>query len=172
VNDRELLARIQAGDDQAFTRLVETWTPRLLRWLIVTGCPHHDAEDVVQETFLRVHRHAAAYRPRWAVSTWLFTIAQRLRLDLVRRPHEPMRDQAAPPAPEPADGGLWDMVRTLLGPDEHHLLWLRYGEDLEPGAIAAVLGINGLACRVRLHRARARLRDALTARGIPVECLS
>jgi RNA polymerase sigma-70 factor (ECF subfamily) len=170
-DDRALLARIQAGDDRAFTALVEAWTPRLLRWLTATGCPHHDAEDVVQETFLRVHRHAEAYRPRWAVSTWLFTIAHRIRLDLPRRSTETVPELAAPVAPDPVGGGLWELARDLLGPEGHHLLWLRYGEDLEPGAIAGILGISGLACRVRLHRARARLRTALADRGDPVECL-
>jgi RNA polymerase sigma-70 factor (ECF subfamily) len=171
VTDRELLARIQAGDDQAFTRLVEAWAPRLHRWLVSTGCGHHDAEDVVQETFLRVHRHAEAYQPRWEPSTWLFTIAHRIRLDLPRRRPEPVADRPAPDAePAMADPGLWNHVRRLLGPDDHHLLWLRYGEDLAPGAIARILGITGLACRVRLHRARSRLRAALDDRPDLLEC--
>ena len=166
--DRELAARAGAGDAAAFAALVETHAQRLHRWLVATGSGHHDAEDAVQEAFLRAHAAIGRYDPRWAFSTWLFTIAHRVRLDQLerRREHAPLADvhaaadAGADPLPE---GGLWARARSALSPDEFRLLWLHYAEDQAPAAVARVLGINPIAARVRLHRARRRLEAALRA---------
>lgn len=177
--DRKVAAQAAAGDAAAFATLVESHAPRLHRWLVATGTAHHDAEDVVQEAFLRAHAAIARYDARWAFSTWLFTIAHRVRLDFAsrRRDHVPLDDVQAPLTatvdPLPA-GGLWSRVRTLLPADEFKLLWLHYAEDQTPAAVARVLGINPIAARVRLHRARKRLEAALRADPsfTPAEALS
>jgi len=177
--DRDLARKAAAGDAAAFAMLVEGHARRLHRWLVATGTAHHDAEDVVQEAFLRAHRAMARYDARWAFSTWLFTIAHRVRLDLVarRREHAPLAAVAAAAA-EPAEalpeGGLWARARELLAPEEFRLLWLHYAEDQAPGAVARILGINPIAARVRLHRARKRLETALRADPAftPAEALS
>lgn len=176
--DRAVAAQAAAGDAAAFAALVESHAPRLHRWLVATGTAHHDAEDVVQEAFLRAHGAIARYDPRWAFSTWLFTIAHRVRLDLAarRRDLAPLDDVHAAPAsadPLPA-GGLWHRARAVLSADEFRLLWLHYAEDQPPAAVARVLGINPIAARVRLHRARKRLEAALRADPsfTPAEALS
>jgi len=71
-------------------------------------------------------------------------------------------------------GGLWRRARALLAEDEFRLLWLHYAEDQPPAAVARVLGINPIAARVRLHRARKRLEAALRADPsfTPAEALS
>lgn len=177
--DRAVAARAAAGDAAAFAVLVESHAQRLHRWLVATGTAHHDAEDVVQEAFLRAHAAIARYDARWAFSTWLFTIAHRVRLDLAarRRDHAPLDDiHAAPAAPADAlpEGGLWSRARGLLPADEFRLLWLHYAEDQAPAAVARILGINPIAARVRLHRARKRLEAALRADPsfTPAEALS
>lgn len=179
--DRALAVQAAAGDAAAFTALVEGHAPRLQRWLVATGTPHHDAEDVVQEAFLRAHAAIARYDRRWAFSTWLFTIAHRVRLDQAarRRDHAPLDDVHAAPAAASGDdplpsGGLWARARTLLSADEFRLLWLHYAEDQAPADVARVLGINSLAARVRLHRARKRLEAALRSDPVfnPAEALS
>ncbi len=169
VDDRSLAAAAGSGDAVAFAALVEAHAGRLHRWLVATGTGHHDAEDVVQEAFLRAHAAIDRYDPRWAFTTWLFTIAHRVRRDLAarRRPHTSLDSCqiAAPPAEEdvvPA-GGLWARARSILNSDEYRALWLRYAEDMEPAEVARVIGINPIAARVRLHRARRRLEHALRA---------
>jgi RNA polymerase sigma-70 factor (ECF subfamily) len=177
--DRAVAAQAAAGDAAAFATLVESHAPRLHRWLVATGTAHHDAEDVVQEAFLRAHAAIARYDARWAFSTWIFTIAHRVRLDLAarRRDHAPLEDvhatASAPADPLPA-GGLWRRARDLLPEDDFRLLWLHYAEDQAPSAVARVLGINPIAARVRLHRARKRLEAALRADPsfTPAEALS
>ncbi len=177
--DRAVAAQAAAGNAAAFAALVESHAQRLHRWLVATGTAHHDAEDVVQEAFLRAHAAIARYDARWAFSTWLFTIAHRVRLDLAarRRDHAPLDDiHAAPAAATDAlpDGGLWSRARALLPADEFRLLWLHYAEDQAPAAVARILDINPIAARVRLHRARKRLEAALRADPsfTPAEALS
>lgn len=166
--DRAVAVQAAAGDAAAFATLVESHAQRLHRWLVATGTAHHDAEDVVQEAFLRAQAAIARYDARWAFSTWLFTIAHRVRLDLTarRRDHAPLDDIHAAPAaaddPLP-EGGLWSRARALLPADEFKLLWLHYAEDQAPAAVSRILGINPIAARVRLHRARKRLEAALRA---------
>lgn len=168
------LARAAAqGDAGSFDQLVERHAGRLHRWLVATGTGHHDAEDAVQEAFLRAHRAIASYNPAWAFTTWIFTIAHRVRLDQAarRRDHAPLDDRhpaaaAEPEAPLPADS-VWARARTVLSGDDFRILWLHYAEDQPPAAVAAVLGITGIAARVRLHRARKRLEASLRAEPVP-----
>lgn len=176
--ERDLALRAAAGDAEAFAGLVAAFAPRLHRWLVATGTRHHDAEDVVQEAFLRAHAAIHRYDPRFAVSTWLFTIAHRLRLDQAaqRRAAQPLPEgRAAPeadPDPLPA-GGIWAAARAELDDEAFRILWLRYAEDLPPAAIAGILGIGPIAARVRLHRARHRLAAALRRRPalLPAEAM-
>lgn len=177
-DDRDLACLAAAGDAAAFAMLVERNLPRLHRWLVSTGCAHHDAEDAAQEAFIRAHAAIARYDRRWAFSTWLFTIAHRVRLDMAerRREHAPI-DETQAVAPSAADplpaGGLWSRARDVLPADDFRILWLHYAEDQAPSAIARILGINAIAARVRLHRARRRLEAALRADPAfsPVEAL-
>ena len=171
--DAILARRAASGDAAAFDELVGRHIPRLHRWLVSSGTTSHDADDVVQEACLRAWSAIANYNSRWAFTTWIFTIANRIRLDLVTRRREHVvltmdRVQPEEPDPLPAEG-LWSRARALLSEDEYRALWLRYAEDLEPAEIAQVLGSNAIVIRVRLHRARRRLERALrTTSGYPM----
>lgn len=169
-SDADLARAAAGGDPGGFDALVGRYAVRLHRWLASTGTPHHDAEDAVQEAFIRAHRAIASYDPRWAFSTWIYTIAHRVRLDMAarRRDHAPLADDVASvPADEPHDplpaGGLWARARQVLSEDDTRILWLHYAEDHPPAEVARILGINGIAARVRLHRARKRLEASLRA---------
>jgi len=126
-----------------------------------------DAEDMVQETFLKLYRNIGNYDPAYHFSTWLYTSAGRLaissyrkrktaegRLDADFRQDPPA--SPAEPRGESDAGGLWNEARALGG-NQFRALWLRYGEDLSIDEIAASLGKSRLAVRVLLHRARTNL---------------
>lgn len=165
--DAALMRAARGGDERAFADLVRRHAGPLHRYLVATGLPAHDADDVVQESFIRAHRALAAFDERWAVSTWLYTIAHRLRINRQTRArrHPPLEavpePHAAPDsAREPGrgdDAPVWELARRVLTERQAHALWLRYGEALEPREIGRVLGTSALNARVILHRARAAL---------------
>src|SRR5580700_1348490 len=73
------------GCAACFEELVRRFQSPLLHFLIRRAGSHHDAEDLLQETFMIAHRKISDYRSSWRFSTWLFTIAHRLAVSKKRR---------------------------------------------------------------------------------------
>jgi len=76
VEEQELMSRIQSGDVRAFELLYSRYAPALLNFFWRMSFDRVASEDYLQETFLRVWRARASYRPVGKVSTWLFQIAK------------------------------------------------------------------------------------------------
>lgn len=170
------MLRLQKGDDHALDQLMNRWQSPLrsflYRWL------HNDADalDLAQETFLRVYRHRARFRPGAKFSTWLFAIA----LNLCRNHARHSRVRLAVPldaAPEietgdaAPDTGLLQAEKTtavrravagLPEPLKTATLLCEY-EDLSLAEAATTAGCTPKAIETRLYRARALLRQALAA---------
>ncbi len=164
--DVRLMASAARDDETAFAALVARWAPRLHRFLVVGGSDRTDADDLVQETFIRAWQARTRYDPARPLSTWLFTIAVRLAANQRARQRPlPWREGLDPPAAElPGEsGGIWDRARAVLEPRDFRLLWLHYGEDEPIDGLADVLGISANAAKVALHRARQRLAPFLAA---------
>lgn len=163
--ERRLLCAAAAGDQAAFSQLVERLAPRLWRHLVANGASAADADDLVQETFVRVDRHRGRYDRRWAPTTWIWTIARNLAANLARkRPTVPLPADLPAIAPDPEPGGpppVWTVARRVLDGRAYAALWLRYGEDLADEEIASALATTSGNVRVLLHRARRRLGEAL-----------
>ncbi|NLV54926.1 MAG: RNA polymerase sigma factor [Acidimicrobiales bacterium] len=170
----DLVARAQAGDDRAFEDLVtathaETYT--LARRL--TG-NDDDARDVVQEAYLRAYRSLGRFRGEARFTTWLYRITANCASTYVgrrrRHRHDELDDElvvvdASPeldPAARADASDLRDrLVAALdeLPPKLRAVVVLRDVYDLPHEAIAAELGISESAAKVRLHRARRKLKD-------------
>jgi RNA polymerase sigma-70 factor (ECF subfamily) len=75
VLDRADMERLVAGRDAALSNLMERHSLRLLHYLVRQLQNETDAEDVAQETFLRVYQHSKKFDPTQKFSTWLYTIA-------------------------------------------------------------------------------------------------
>jgi RNA polymerase sigma-70 factor (ECF subfamily) len=80
-----LMARYQAGDFAAVTALVEGIGPQLHRFFMAQSASRSDADDLLQETWLRIHRVRHTYRPGEPVLPWFYAIARRTRIDHYRR---------------------------------------------------------------------------------------
>jgi RNA polymerase sigma-70 factor (ECF subfamily) len=169
--DEELARDARAGSRRSFDELARRYKRRLFVYLRPRVGSDEDAEDLVQETFLKLYRNIAAYDPAYKFSTWLYTSAGRLAIDAFRRRAAARDERVAErdldipdPSSRPESGSgaseLWDSARALGG-DRFRVLWLRYGEDLSVEEIAAVLGRTRLAVRVLLHRARTSLAGRL-----------
>src|SRR2546425_1764724 len=92
-----VLARARQGDAEAFRVLVERHSRSVFRLAYRMTGNEEDAEDVVQETFLRAYRQLDRYEARSSFSTWLYRIASNYSLDLIRmrRRHEEKRERGA-----------------------------------------------------------------------------
>lgn len=169
--DEELAREARAGSRRSFDELARRYKRRLFVYLRPRVGSDQDAEDLVQDTFLKLYRNIAGYEPVFKFSTWLYTAANRLAIDAYRKgaggrfEADAARDVDVP---DPASGHedatgvseLWEAARGLGG-DRYRVLWLRYGEDLSIEEIAAVMGRSRLAVRVLLHRARTGLAGRL-----------
>src|ERR1700728_2410034 len=80
-----LMARYQAGDFAAATALIERIGPQLHRFFMAQSASRSDADDLLQETWLRIHRVRHTYRPGEPVLPWIYAIARRVRIDHYRR---------------------------------------------------------------------------------------
>lgn len=135
---------------------VKEWGDRVTRFAYTYTRDWMAAEDVAQETFLRLYHHARAGR---AVSpAWLLTVARNLATDWLRRsPAVALREDDGV-SPE-ADRQL--LVRDLVDrmrPRDREVLWLFYYADCSMVQIAEMLHIPVAQVKTRLHRARQRLR--------------
>ena len=166
------------GDHLAFGRLVVAHQDRIFAYLGRMGLDRATAEDIAQETFLRVWRHAGTYDSRLGgLTTWILTIARNLALNRLSRPV--LRTEAsvgaemleiASDAPLP-DEQLVARQRqrrlqaalACLSAADRSLLSSSYIDDLDLAAIADIEGCSIGAAKVRLHRARQRLRRILEA---------
>src|SRR5256885_1647891 len=120
--DIRLMLRVRSDDAEAFAELVELYHQRLVTIMQHLVGKLEEAEDLAQEVFLRVYRGRKKYHPRAKFSTWLFTIANNLALNVLRnRQRKPviplnLRD-SGPLGPRPAE----QMVPDRERPPTHHL---------------------------------------------------
>ncbi len=171
-----LVVRAKDGDHRAFEELVrETYIDTYTLAFRLTGDPE-DARDVVQEVYLRVHKSLRRFRGDSQFKTWLHRITANCASTLLGRRskhrHDPMPEDVhiaeTDPQLDPAarvDVGvlrtqLTDALRGLP-PKLSAVVVLRDVYDFSHEAIAAELGISESAAKVRLHRARKRLREIL-----------
>lgn len=174
VSDEDLFREWQQGGAGALEALVLRHHAPLLAHLYRMTGDVHAAEDLVQETFLRLVREAGAYRYPRPFLPWLYTIARNLARNewqsAYRRrvsPGEPV-ERAATGEPGPAEWlERWErrqgILRALsaLTCEQREVLSLRYGRELSVEETAAVLGIPPGTVKSRVFTALRRLRDGL-----------
>ncbi len=181
-SDSDLVARLKRGDDAAFEALVRTHTGRLLAVARRFLGNEEDAQDAVQEAFVRAFKAIHGFQERAQLHTWLHRIVVNAALTKLRerrrRPTESIDDLM--PAYS-ADGHQlvetrdWSdavlerketagLVRNAIAmlPDQYRdVLVLRDIEERDTAEAAAILGTSSNVVKVRLHRARQALRTLL-----------
>jgi RNA polymerase sigma-70 factor (ECF subfamily) len=169
----EMLARSASeGDRAAFDEIVRRYGRPLTEFAVSRAGTYEDAEDAVQETFLRVYRHMSSYDPQYSLKNWLFTITYRCLISLYRK-NVPVRLRKEPldsidissKQRESELDWLWDAAREMK-PEMHSCLWLRYKQGMPIPEIAEVMNKTENTIRVMLHRARKRLIKILTAASV------
>jgi RNA polymerase sigma-70 factor (ECF subfamily) len=167
-----LVVRLKAGDPAAFEAIYEAFRPRLFSFLARLSRRRDVAEDLLEETWLRLVSRAPDLTDDTRLGPWLFTVARNLFASWCRHravdqsrildfalswpsalPHEsPFESAARGETERRLEAGL-----ARLPNRDREVLLLVAGEELSPAEAAAVLGLSPEALRKRLQRARERL---------------
>lgn len=180
-NDADAVARARAGDREAFRELVERHSHRVFQLAYRLTGNEEDAEDVVQDTFLRAYRGLSRFEERAQFLTWLYRIASNCAMDLARR--RPLRadrvdvlDESRPVASGEAGDSIPDPERralasetgrrvaaalTRLSPMERTAFVLRHFEGRPIAEIAQTLQVRAGAAKNCVFRAVSKLRREL-----------
>jgi len=181
--DADLLRRCLAGDEKAYRALVERYQRQVFSLARRMTGSVEDAEDLTQETFVRMFKALDRYDPTRPFAAWLMTIATRLSIDHLRRrrvrpisvtQREPgTRDEEYTLEIEDAglrpdeiavqseeEGRVQDLIDSLP-PHYRAVVLLRHQHDLSYEEIAEALHLPLGTVKARIHRARALLRDRI-----------
>ena len=183
VTDDELMERTAGGDEAAARLLVQRWEGAVFAFLYRMVGSREDAQDLGQETFIRVYREARRYRPSGKFRSWLFRIAGNLARDRLRRrriiswvpfipgAHEGSSEAEGPDAGIERDEMAAEVRRALAKlPDrQREAIVLRSYEELSYREIAAAMSVTLPAVESLLQRGMAALRREL-GRGAPGRC--
>lgn len=175
------MAQLQAGDESAFDALFSRHKGAVFALIFRYFNDHDLAEDLTQETFVRVYEARATYKPTHAVRSWMYGIATNLCLNTLRnrkreRSLEGFEREGGDRPVEFADprdrgpqgvflqsetGARVAAALQRLPETQRLLIVLVYYDDLSIAEAARIVGLTALGARLRLFRARERLRRHL-----------
>ena len=169
------MAAYVAGDARAFEQLFARLAPRVHRFFLRSFRESAVADDLLQVTFMKVHRAREQYRMDLRVAPWIFTVAARVRLDELRRRRRMPEDAdeevlaradeaAAQEAAPPPGNDVQEAVRAALErlpESQRTVIHLHRYEGMTFVEIAQVLGTTPGAVKLRAFRGYERLRRDL-----------
>jgi RNA polymerase sigma factor (sigma-70 family) len=173
-SDEELMAAYVKGDQEAFRELFRRYAPVVLGIARRGAGSRDEAEDLVQQTFLQVHRGRLDFRPDARLRPWLLTIALNVKREFLRRQvRNPVRtvdaemldgwaSEQGDPERAVGDARVRLAVERLPGP-QREVVELHWFAGLSFGEIAQALGATESAVKLRAFRAYRVLRDHFEA---------
>ena len=170
--DHALMRRVQKDEYDAFQELVDRYKTRLVNVIYRMLNDQNEAEDLVQETFLRVWTHRQDYDFSYCLSTWIYTIALNLAKNELRKRRKfkffsllDMTEKGLElPDPKMGPSALGHMLEGAIGklPGKYkEAFLLRDVEQLPYEEVAQILGVPLGTVKSRVNRARAVLKDEL-----------
>ncbi|WP_340149180.1 sigma-70 family RNA polymerase sigma factor [uncultured Sneathiella sp.] len=172
--DRDLEAVATSGDSLAFKRLFADLAPRLKYFLISRGLAESAAEDVLQETMMKVWRKASLFdASKASASTWVYTIARNVRIDRLRKegrpepdPNDPCYVPDDPETGEQAVSRKQDRERirkamAVLPPEQMKIIRMSFFDEKSHGEIAEELDLPLGTVKSRLRLAFGKIRAEL-----------
>jgi len=171
--DEELARRARAGSAPCYEEIVRRYQVPLMRFLTKRFPSRRDAEDILQETFLRTWQALHRYDDQQSFRTWLYTIAFRITVSRGRSEtvtHEPLPMHAASRGASPETavetsenaGSIWARAREVLTEEQFMALWLFYVDETPAGEVARILDRSWVSVKTMLHRARKKLAPVLS----------
>jgi RNA polymerase sigma-70 factor (ECF subfamily) len=177
LSDNEIIGKVINGDQQAYAGLVERYQNYVFTLAMRFTKNREDAEEVSQDIFIKAYRSLADFRGASKFSTWLYTIVNTTCITFLRKKkletysldHEKVFEVA-----DSKDSGFranlveqksrTNMVNeaiALLNPDDAEIITLFYKAEQSLDEIGKILGLDPKTAKVRLHRARQRLKEKM-----------
>ncbi len=170
-----LMARYQRGDFAAATALVHRLSPQIHRFFVVQIASRVDADDLLQETWLRIHDVRHTYRAGEPVLPWLYAIARHIRVDHYRKSRRTVaREEQLEKLPElaaalPAGTGRTSDLEALLAPlpeSQREVIEMLKIEGMSLEEVARATSSSVGSVKQKAHRAYERLRERLSGMGM------
>jgi len=177
LNDNEIISKVLSGDFQAYAGLVNRYQNYVFTLCIRMVKSREDAEEVAQDVFIKAYKYLADFRGASKFSTWLYTIVNNTCITFLRKKKlsiHSLDNEKVFEIAESRDSGLSanmieqksriEMVTnavSMLGPDDAEIITLFYKGEQSLEEIAGILGLETNTVKVRLHRARTRLKQKM-----------
>jgi len=176
-SDSEIISQVLRGDHNAYALLVERYKSYVFSITLRFTKNREDAEEISQDIFVKAYRALADFKGTAKFSTWLYTIVNTTCITFLRKKRLDVRsldDEGTFEVADSQDSGLranlveqksrQNMVNraiTMLNPDDAEIITLFYKNEQTLEEIGHILGIEVNTAKVRLHRARTRLKEKM-----------
>ncbi len=177
LNDNEIISKVLNGDHQAYAGLVNRYQNYVFTLTLRIVKNREDAEEVAQDVFIKAYKYLADFRGASRFTTWLYTIVNNTCISFLRKKkldiHSLENEKVFELADNQDSGMRANMIEQksklvmvneaigLLNPDDAKVLTLFYKAEQSLEETAQILGIEVNAAKVRLHRARTRLKEKM-----------
>ena len=177
LNDNELISKVLSGDQQAYGSLVNRYQNYVFTLALRFTKNREDAEEVSQDIFIKAYRALADFRGASKFSTWLYTIVNTTCITFLRKKRleiHSLDNEKVFEVADSMDSGMRanlveqksrvSMVTNaikMLSTDDAEVITLFYKGEQTLEEIAQILGIEANTAKVRLHRARTRLKEKM-----------
>jgi RNA polymerase sigma factor (sigma-70 family) len=177
LNDNEIISKVLEGDQQAYAMLVDRYQRYVFTLTLRFLKTREDAEEVAQDVFIKVYRSLANFRGASKFSTWLYTIVNTTCITFLRKKKletYSLDQEKVFEAADSIDSGMRanlveqksrvamvNQAIRLLNTDDAEILTLFYKGEQTLEEIATILTIEPNTAKVRLHRARTRLKEKM-----------
>ena len=177
LNDNELISKVLSGDQQAYGSLVSRYQNYVFTLALRFTKNREDAEEVSQDIFIKAYRALADFRGASKFSTWLYTIVNTTCITFLRKKRleiHSLDNEKVFEVADSMDSGMRanlveqksrvSMVTNaikMLSTDDAEVITLFYKGEQTLEEIAQILGIEANTAKVRLHRARTRLKEKM-----------
>lgn len=177
LNDNELISKVLRGDQQAYAGLVNRYQNYVFTLALRFTKNREDAEEVSQDIFIKAYRALADFRGASKFSTWLYTIVNTTCITFLRKKRLEVQSLDNEKVFEVADNqdsgmranlveqksrlAMVNQAIKMLSRDDAEVVTLFYKGEQTLEEIAQILGIEANTVKVRLHRARTRLKEKM-----------
>ncbi len=177
LGDNEIISRVLKGEQNAYAELVNRYQAYVFTLVLRMIKSREDAEEVAQDVFIKAYRSLADFRGESKFSTWLYTIANTTSITFLRKKKLDVHSLDNEKVFEVADSkdsafranlveqksrvNMVNEAIAMLSPDDAEIITLFYKAEQNLEEISRILRLETNTAKVRLHRARTRLKEKM-----------